>query len=131
MDAALDHLYTQVVEFSHHVNDLELTDLLVRCWGQAHFMVTGCEDDAGVRHMVIHVMENLARDPGYVCIHEDSLSEGEALSMGHSHWRLVRGACGAQGGQSRGRSDGDYSPSKPLAKAHRMAKTASTSAGYQ
>lgn len=125
MDLALSCLRTQAVEFSHHLGDLEITDMIDRFWDLARFFCADSVDSSGTRHLVVRIVATLARDPCYVCIHEDSLAEGEAVALGHHHWRLIRGACGTQGGQSRSRSDGDYSPSKPLAKARRLVEPAS------
>ncbi|MCO5573852.1 hypothetical protein L7F22_027627 [Adiantum nelumboides] len=59
-------------------------------------------DASGVCHLVV----NRACDPSYVCIHEDMLTEVEAISLGRSHWQIVRRVCGAQGGQICSRPDG-------------------------
>ena len=84
-DSAIETLRTQAVEFSHHVNDLEVTDVLDRLWVLAHYLVTGSVDSAGVRHLVVRIVANLARDPGYVCVHEDVFSETEAVALDHQH----------------------------------------------
>lgn len=131
LDLALSTLRAQAMEFSHHVNDLEVTDVIGRLWDLAHFFLEpGSADASGTRHLVVRIVADLARDPLYVCIHEDVLSEQEAVAMGHRHWRMLRDACSSTGGRIRSRSDGDYSPSKPLAKAPRKAEPASTSTGH-
>ncbi len=131
LELALECLRTQAVEFSHHLGDLDVTELLARFWDLAHFYVTGSVDESGVRHLVIRIVANLSQAPGYVCIHEDSQAEREALAMASRHWDLVRGSSGVSGGQTRSRSDGDYSPSKPVAKARRMADVSATSSPSQ
>ena len=97
----------------------------------AHFFFTSSEDSLGVRHLVIRIVANLSQDPGYVCIHEDSQAESDALAMACRHWDLIRGSSGVSGGPTRSRSDGDYSPSKPVAKARRMAVATATTSSSQ
>ena len=77
-------------------------------------------DDAGIRHMIVRIVADLSREAEYVCIHQDSQPESKDLIMApRRHWHLIRATKGVIGGQICRRLDGDYSPSKPLAKAPR------------
>ena len=116
-DSAAECLRTQAVEFSHHLEDLDVIDVLVHCWELAQFFVSGKVDDADTRHFIVRIVADLSRDAKYVCIHEDSQPESLALCMAHLHWHLIKATRGVLGGQICSRLDGDYSPSKPLAKA--------------
>ena len=118
-DLAAECLRTQAVELSHHLGDLDVTDVLMHCWALAQFFVSGQVDESGIRHLIVRIVADLSRDAEYVCIHEDSQPESLALMMAYSHWHLIRAVRGVFGGQIRSRLDGDYSPSKPLAKAPR------------
>ena len=130
VDSAAECLRTQAVEFSHHLGDLDVTDVLVHCWELAQFFVSGQVDDAGIRHMIVRIVADLSREAEYVCIHEDRQPESEALIMAHGHSHLIRATRGVLGGQIRSRVDGDYSPSKPLATtARRSGPVASLFAG--
>ena len=119
VDSAAECLHTQAVEFSHHLEDLEVTDVLMHCWELARFFVSSQVDESGIRHLIVRIVADLSREAEYVCIHEDSQPESLALMMAHSHWHMIREIRGVSGGQIRSRLDGDYSPSKPLAKAPR------------
>ena len=116
---ASECLHTHKVEFSHHLGDLGITDVLASCWALAQFYVAGQVDETGVRHMVVRIVADLLHDLEYVCIFEDSQPESQAVAMARCHWHLIREIRGVIGGQIRSRLDGDYSPSKPLAKALR------------
>ena len=96
-----------------------MIDVLVHCWELAQFFVSKQVDDASIRHLIVRIVADLLRDAEYVCIHEDSQLESLALTMAHLHWHLIRATKGVLGGQICSRLDGDYCPSKPLAKAPR------------
>ena len=116
-DLAVDCLRTQAVEFSHHLGDLDVTNVLVHYWELAQFFVFGQVDEASIRHLIVCIVADLSRNAEYVCIHEDSQSESLALMMAHSHWNLIKAVRGVFKGQICNCLDGDYSPSKPVAKA--------------
>mgnify|MGYP000005148754 FL=1 len=52
-------------------------------------------DAMGRRHFVVHVPTTMFFDIGYLYIHEDGLSEGQAKARGHHHYRFVREGCDA------------------------------------
>ena len=71
-DLAADCLRTQAVEFSHHLGDLDVTNVLMHCWGLAQFFVLGQVDEIGIKHLIISIVADLSKDANYVCIHEDT-----------------------------------------------------------
>ena len=87
--------------------------------GACTVFVSGQVDEAGIRHLIVCIVTVLSRDAEYVCIHEDSQPKSLALMMAHLHWHLTKAIKGVFGGQIGSRLDGDYSPSRPLAKAYR------------
>ena len=95
---AVECLRTRAVEFSHHLGDPDVTDVLVHCWELAQFFVFGKEDEASIRHLIVCIVADLLRDAEYVCIHEDNQPESLALMMAHSHWHMIREIKGVFGG---------------------------------
>ena len=82
-DLAAEYLRTQAVEFSHHLGDLDATDVLVHCWELAQFFVARQVDDEGIRHLVVRIVADLSRDAEYVCIYEDCQPDSLAVDMAH------------------------------------------------
>ena len=74
-DLVSELLREQAVEFSHHLGDLDVIDVLASYWALAQFYVAGQVDNTGVRHLVVRVVEDLSHAPEYVCIFEDNQSE--------------------------------------------------------
>ena len=68
MGEASRFLSRQVVEFSNHLGDLEITDLLGVFWGLAKFIFLAGAD-AGERHMLVHLFVDTRADPCYVYVH--------------------------------------------------------------
>ena len=97
-DLEAECLRTQAVEFSHHLGDLDVTDVLMHCWALAQFFVFGQVDESGIRHLIVRIVTDLLRDAEYVCIHEDSQPESLALMMAYLHWHLIRVVRGVFGG---------------------------------
>ena len=64
-------LRTQIIEFSHHLADLECTDLLTHFWDLAKFAVIPGAPEAIERHIVMHLFVDSRVAPCYVYIHED------------------------------------------------------------
>ena len=71
------------MEFSHHLGDLDVTDVLMHCWELAQIFVSGQVDETGIRHLIVRIVADLSRDAEYVCIHEDSQPESLAWTMAH------------------------------------------------
>lgn len=124
-DRVLDILRAQALEFSHHVDDIDLTDLLKTFWSLAKFSVSRA-DETGLRHLVIRLVVDTQSSPGYVFIHEDSWPEPEALRATFQTWSFIRHMWQERLAHSRVRSDADYSPSKPLSKIARLAAAAAS-----
>ncbi|RYA83872.1 hypothetical protein DD594_26800, partial [Enterobacter cloacae complex sp. 4DZ1-17B1] len=53
LDSVVGWLHTQVLEFSHHLGELGVTDLLPTLWPLAKFAVTP-PDSTGCRHIVVY-----------------------------------------------------------------------------
>ena len=112
-----------MVEFSHHLEDLKVTDLLGVFWGVAKFsFMAGL--DLGVRHLLVHLIVDSRADPCYVFVHEDGRDAFEVLTTAISMWREVCCALSECLATTVGRRDWDYSPSKPASKIARMAARA-------
>ena len=47
-------------------------------------------DGAGRRHMLSPFLPFETFSFGYVYIHEDALSDGQAKARGHHHWRFIK-----------------------------------------
>ena len=114
MDSAMSFVRAQVLEFSHHLSDIEVTDILRRFWELAKFQVLTASQGSGERHMLMYMFVETRIRPCYMYIHEDD--ELQALATVHSFWTLVRGIMVERLPSWRGRSDSDYSPSKPSSK---------------
>ena len=123
MGEASRFLSRQVVEFSHHLGDLEVTDLLGVFWGVAKFSFMA-GSDLGVRHLLVHLIVDSRADPCYVFVHEDGRDAFEVLTTATSIWREVCCALSERLATTVGRRDWDYSPSKPASKIARMAARA-------
>ena len=71
---AMGFLRTQIIEFSHHLADLECTDLLTHFWDLAKFAVIPGAPEALERHIVMHLFVDSRVSPCYVYIHEDEVA---------------------------------------------------------
>ena len=78
------------MEFSHHLGDLEITDMIDRFWDLASFFCADSVDSSGTRHLVVRIMATLAREPCYVCIQEDSLESHAMYVFMRIHLQRVR-----------------------------------------
>ena len=124
VDSAMRFMRAQVLEFSHHLSDIEVTDVLRRFWELAKFQVLAASQGSGERHMLMYMFVETRIRPCYMYIHEDG--ELQALATAHSLWTLVRGIMVERLSSWRGRSDSDYSPSKPSSKMARLAAVAAS-----
>ena len=116
-------LSSQVVEFSNHLEDLEVTDLLGMFWGVAKFSFLA-GSGTGERHLLVHLIADSRAAPCYVFVHEDGRDAFEVLTVATGMWREVCCALSERLVTTSGRRDWDYSPSKPASKIARMAARA-------
>ena len=54
--------HSGAVEFSHHLEDLEVTNVLMHYWELARFFVSGHMDESGIKHLIVCIVANLLRD---------------------------------------------------------------------
>ena len=81
IDMEVECLYTQVMEFSHHVGDLDNTEVLAKCQELAYFYVARSVDNASALHLVVWVMTDPTQLQKYVCIFADILPKIMATMM--------------------------------------------------
>lgn len=123
---ALRFMRAQILEFSHHIGDLECTDLLSMFWDLATFSVIPGTPEAPERHLVMYMVVDSRVTPCYVYIYEDDVSQSVARDLAGETWRCLRRALSARLVGFRGRLDSDYSPSKPASKIARLAAVATS-----
>lgn len=123
---ALRFMRAQIIEFSHHIGDLECTDLLTMFWDLATFTVIPGTPEAPERHLVMHMVVDSRVTPCYVYVHEDEVSQSVARDFAVETWSCLRRALRARLAGFRGRLDSDYSPSKPASKIARIAAVAAS-----
>ena len=116
----------QIIEFSHHIGDLECTDLLNLFWDLATFTVIPGTPEATERHLVMHMIVDSRISPCYVYVHEDEVPPSVARDYAVETWSCLRRALGVRLAVFRGRLDSDYSPSKPASKIARLAAVAAS-----
>ena len=77
-----------MVEFSNHLGDLKVTDLLGVFWGVVKFLFM--EGSASrVRHLLVHLIADLRADPCYVFVHKDGRDAFKVLTIATSMWQEV------------------------------------------
>ena len=91
LQSASRFLQAQAMEFSHHMGDLGLTDVVAHAWPHASFLVLGTPRAEEERHFVVQIVAQSDIDPCYMYVHEDDLSSEGALCLAQQQWRLVRG----------------------------------------
>lgn len=88
--AALRFMRAQILEFSHHLGDLECTDILAHFWDLARFMVIPGTSGATERHIVMHMIVESRMTPCYVYVHEDEVSTDLASEYATATWSCLR-----------------------------------------
>ena len=113
----------QVIEFSHHLGELDYTYLFVRSCDTAQFIfIPGSLES----QLIMYVIADTSIAPCYVYVHEDTQSLERAFELGEFTWFSLRRALMEQLTTFRGRLDSDYSPSKPASKIARFAAVAAS-----
>lgn len=125
-DSAMRFLRAQVLEFSHHMGDSEITDILSRLWQLAKFSFLAASQGTEERHLAIYMIVDTRISPRYMYIHEDEIVQDVALSIADSMWTLLRCIMIERLSSWRGRLDSDYSPSKPASKFARVTAAAAS-----
>ena len=125
-ETAMRFLRAQVIEFSHHMGDLEVTDNLSRFWKLAKFSFLATSQGMEERHMVVHLFVDTRVRPGYVFVHEDEMQQDAALVVAQRMWTLLRCIMIERLSAWRGRLDSDYSPSKGASKLARYTAAAAS-----
>ena len=73
----------QVVEFSHHLGELDYTDLFIRSWDTAQFIfIPGSLES----QLIMYVIADTSIAPCYVYVHEDTQSPERAIELGEFTW---------------------------------------------
>ena len=58
----------QVIEFSHHLGELDYTNLFIRSWDIAQFLfIPGSQE----RRLIMHMIADMRIAPCYVYVHEE------------------------------------------------------------
>lgn len=79
----------QIIEFSHHIGDLECTDLLTLFWDLATFTVIPGTPEATERHLVMHMIVDSRISLCYVYVHEDEVSPSVARDYAVETWSCL------------------------------------------
>ena len=112
-----------VLEFSHHLGELDYTDLFIRSWDTAQFIfIPGSLES----QLIMYVIADTSIAPCYVYVHEDTQPTERAIELGEFTWFSLRRALMEQLTSFRGRLDLDYSPSKPALKIARFTAVAAS-----
>ena len=113
----------QVIEFSHHLGELDYTDLFIRSWNIAQFLfIPGSQES----QLIMYMIADTRIAPCYVYVHEEMHSSARALELGEFTWFCLRWAITEQLASCRGRLDSDYFPSKPASKMARFGAAATS-----
>ena len=86
----MNSLQRQVLYFARYIKYSKVLAVLKNYWQMAMIEIIKDVDGAGRRHMVISISAPKTFSFGYVYIHEDALSDGQAKARGHHHWRFIK-----------------------------------------
>ena len=77
-----------MVEFSNHLGDLKVTNLLEVFWGLSKFtFLAGL--DTGNWHLLVYLIVDSQASICFVYVHEDGLNAWEMLAIATSMWHKV------------------------------------------
>ena len=73
----------QVVEFSHHLGDLDYTYLFIQSWDTTQFpFILGLQES----QLIMYVIADTRIAPCYIYVHEETHTSKRAMELGESTW---------------------------------------------
>ena len=73
----------QVVEFLHHLGELDYTDLFIHSWDTTQFLFIPSSLES---QLITYVIADTSIAPCYVYVHEDMHSPERAIELGEFTW---------------------------------------------
>ena len=69
----------QEIEFSHHLGELDYTDVFIRSWDRAQFLFIPSSLES---QLIMYVIADMSIAPCYLYVHEDTHSPERAIELG-------------------------------------------------
>ena len=80
----------QIMFFSEFLGLKQVSQIVAKAWLSSAVSFIPEIDNDGTRHVVLSIINCGFSESGYLYIHDEQMSEANALAKGHYHWRFIR-----------------------------------------